>query len=66
MTQLVKYVGPTSNIGDAAVPITISATVVANVVGFAPLGFFVIVLFVLVTIPTFDLTASWRLRQVLS
>lgn len=42
ITQLAKWVDPASNVGDAAVPITISETVVAKVVGFPPLGFSVI------------------------
>ena len=43
ITQRAELVDPTSNVvGDAAVPITRSAVVVAKVVGFPPLGFVVI------------------------
>jgi hypothetical protein len=42
ITQLAKYVGPASNIGDAAVPITIYATIVAKVGGLLLLGISVI------------------------
>jgi hypothetical protein len=42
ITQLRKYVDAASNIGHAAVPITISEAVVAKVVGFPLLGIAVI------------------------
>ena len=40
--RLAKLVDPSSDVGDAAVPITISQTVVAKVVGFSRLRFSVI------------------------
>jgi hypothetical protein len=66
ITHPAELVGTAGKVGDTAVPIAISVMVAEQVAGFIPWCVLVILLLVLLAILVFALTASWRLRPVLS